>query len=408
VPYTANGEAANAALGASAITRGDEKAYMQAVIDDVNKRGGVAGKKLAPVFFAYDAQSADSRDAQDQAACSAFTEDNHVFATFGGGLTENFDACLKKAGVLKISSGRLIAEDVSYLKRYPTVFNLSVPSQDRMMADQVTTLSRLKYFTGWNASTGQPGPAPVKLGIISIDTPRWAVPLRKVLLPKLAAAGHAVDAANVVEVYNPQTQAETGRTASDLQNATLKFQSNGVTHVVLLDANASLTLLWAPNAKNQRYFPRLAINSGTGAQALKDTGILGNDQLNGAMGLGWFPSIDLPAAETARYATAQTKRCLELIKSKTGQSFSSTNAASLALTKCDMGWFFEQVGRGLGSVTLQSVTQAIEAVGSAYRPALVPASYLSRAQHDAITQGYDLMWNTACTCAKYVGQHRIP
>src|SRR4051812_3012953 len=114
VTYTANGEAANAALGASAITRGDEKGYMKAVIDDINERGGIAGRKLVPVYFAYDAQSAESKDAQDQAACAALTQDNHVFVAFGGGLTENFDACLQKAGVVKLGSGRLINEDAAY------------------------------------------------------------------------------------------------------------------------------------------------------------------------------------------------------------------------------------------------------------------------------------------------------
>lgn len=408
VPYTANGEAANAALGAGAITRGDEKAYMQAVIDDVNGRGGVAGKKLEPVFYAYDAQSADSKDAQDQAACATFTEDNRVFLVLGSGFTENFDACLQKAGVLKIASGKLIAEDGAYFRKYPTVFNLSVASQDRIMADQVSTLARLKYFSGWNPATGQPGSAPVKVGIISVDTPTWSRPLRSVLLPRLAAAGHAVDAANVVEVHNPQNSAETGRTVSDLQNATLRFQSNGVTHVVILDANGSLTLLWAPNAKNQRYFPRLGVNSATGMQALKDSGVLGNDQLNGAVGLGWFPSLDIPAAETPRYATTRTKRCLDLIQRATGKTFTSTNAASLALTKCDMGWLFEHAAKALQSLTLQTATAALEAVAGSYVPALTPAAFVSRSQHDAITQGYDMKWDTSCTCTKYVGQHRIP
>lgn len=409
VPYTSNGDAANAALGAAAITRGNEKDDMRAVIEDINANGGVAGRRLVPVYYAYDAQSADSRDSQDQAACETFTRDNKVFAVFGGGLGENFDACMQKAGVLKLSSGRLIDEDRAYFRKYPTLFNLSVPSQDRMMADQVDTLRRLGYFTGWNPAAGEPGPNPVKIGVLSIDTPTWSRPLRSVLLPALKSIGFAVDPANVYEVYNPQSDAEISRTTTDIQNATLKFQSNGVTHVIMLDANASLTLLFAPGAKNQRYYPRLGMNSATGAQALKDAGVIGNDQLNGAVGLGWFPSLDVPAAETKKYATAETRRCLQVMKERTGQSFDSTNAASLALTKCDMGYFFDQVATGAGPrLNLQQVVASIEAVGGSYKPALVPASFVSSAQHDAITQGYDMRWNTACSCTRYAGQHRIP
>jgi ABC-type branched-subunit amino acid transport system substrate-binding protein len=104
IAYTANGDQANAAIGA-AISRGDERKNAQAVIDQINERGGVAGRKLKPVFYAYDAQSTETSASQDQGACAAFTEDNKVFAVASGGLTETFNGCMQKAGVLRSRPG---------------------------------------------------------------------------------------------------------------------------------------------------------------------------------------------------------------------------------------------------------------------------------------------------------------
>jgi ABC-type branched-subunit amino acid transport system substrate-binding protein len=409
ITYTSNGEEANAAIGASAITRGDERADSQAVIDDINAHGGINGRKLKPIYYAYDAQSSDTRENQDQAACSHFTEDHHVFALLGGGLTENFDACMARAGVLQVSSGTIIDPDRRYLQKYPALFQLGTMTQDRMMADQVTSLRRLGYFSGWNSATGQPGPAQPKLGVLSVDRGTWSRPLHSVLLPALARAGHPVDPANVYSVRVASSQADAANTAADVQNATLKFRSNGVTHVVMLDANGSLTLFFAQSARGQNYYPRIAMNSATGAQALFDAGVIDNKQLNGSVGLGWLPSLDLRSSAGQKYANSATRRCFEVMRKRTGQRFSSTNAASLALSKCDSGWFLAAGLRAVGrDLTLDSAMAAIQRMGRRYESPIIPATYFSPSRHDAAELGFDMRWDTGCRCTRYVGQHRVP
>jgi hypothetical protein len=404
IPYFTNGDAYNAAAGA-AVKNGDPRADGEAVVDDTNAHGGVAGRKLVPVYHAYDANSTEPGASQDQAACSDFTEDHHVFAVLGRS-TDVLNACLNKAGVIHIDSGSIIGPDKRTFASLPLYFNGTV-SQERMMADEVSVLRRTGYFSAWDYTTGMPGALPVKLGVLSLDTPQWERPLVSTLLPGLARAGHAVDQADVIRVHSPKSQAEIGQTVNDVQGAVLKFRSDSVTHVILLDANGSLTLLFAKPAQGQHYFPRLGINSASGVQPLADQGVLGNDQLNGAVGLGWIPSVDLPAAVSPGYATAASKRCLKVMLERTGNDYTST-AAATAFGICDMGNLLAAGIRGAGpGITNTSVRRAIESLGSSFASAALPEEFFGPSRHDGTQRGFDMRWDTDCTCMKYTGSHEI-
>jgi ABC-type branched-subunit amino acid transport system substrate-binding protein len=409
IPYKENGDAANKALGAGAITTGDEKADAQAVIDDINARGGVAGRKLVPVFHAYDAQSTDTYADQDQAACADFTQDHHVFAVAGLGDTDTFFNCMNNAGSMIIDSGPIIYPDLATFARYPYYFELSTLSQERMMADEVNALQRQRYFSGWDFNLAQPGPGKAKLGVLSVDTPQWNRPLQHVLLPALAAAGYAVNPADVVRVHDPASTAEDGQTVTDVQSAVLKFRQDNVSHVVILDANGSVMLLFAGAARGQSYYPRLGVNSATGMQALYDAGVVQSKQLSGAVGLGWLPTIDLSAQAGDRYANSSTKHCLQVIEKRTGQTFTSTNAAGAALSYCDRLYLLADAVNAAGSVIDRDTVRAtIQAMGSRFVPAGAPSAFFSPSRHDAIETGFDMKWDSVCACTKYAGSHRIP
>lgn len=409
VAYTPNSQAANAAIGAAGITSSDQKANAQAVIDEVNARGGVAGRKLVPVWHAYDAQSSQTPDSQDQAACSTFTQDNKVFAA-SGGLTENFSACMERAGVLQVDSGRLIDRDRVFFDKYPNLFDVGTMSQDRMMAEEIAALSRLGYFSGWDATLGTGTQARAKVGILSYDDPSWNRPLDRVMLPGLGRAGYPVDPSLVYRVYKPVIQTEMARTAGEVQNAIVRFRQSGVTHVILLDASGTLTIAYAAGARNQRYLPRLGVNSASGMQALYDSKVLDAQQLNGAVGLGWFPSIDLPAGQGDRYLSGAAKQCRDIIQRRTGQTFTSTNAASLALVACDQIFLVATaINRTGGTVTRNTTRAALEALGGGFTPALIPAALFSPSRHDGLQRGFDMAWDSQCGCTQYRDAgHDIP
>ena len=410
IDYTTNADAANAAIGASGITSGDEKADAQAVIDDINAHGGAAGRKLVPVWHGTDAQSQQTKATQDQEMCTDFTQDHHVFAATALGYTDNFLSCLTKANVLDIFSGDIINPDKAEFQQFPYYIDAGTITQDRAYAALVKSLVRQNYFTGWNPTVGKAGPNPVKIGVLGVDVPQWTRPLKSVLLPALKAAGHPVSSADVRMIYNPGSTTEDSITLRDIANAALKFRQDGVTHVILLDTGGQLLTFFGKDAQSQHYYPRYGVHSGSGLQAIYDAGLVTNDQLNGAVGFAWNPGLDLSASAADKYQTAATKHCLQVMKQRTGQTYTSTNAAALALSYCDELYLLADAINRAGSViNLQTVMTAIEATHFSFQSAGLASTYFGPGRHDGVETGWDQKWDTSCKCNKYVTQpYRIP
>jgi ABC-type branched-subunit amino acid transport system substrate-binding protein len=410
ITYTVDAAAANKALGVN-VSSGDEQADARAVVADINAHGGVAGRTLVPVFHGYDAESTQSRATQDEAACADFTQDHKVFAVAGVGLSDALTACLWKAGVIQASAGQTIGPDRQVFTRYPGFFDLTSLTQDRMMADLVRTLTRLRYFAPWDTAAAAPGGiAPVKVGVLSLDDPSWERPLTHVLLPALKRAGHPVDPRDVYRVHVNDGYGDAGATVADIQSAELRFRSDGITHVVSLDATGGLTLFFEDAAKAQRYYPRLGIDSGASLQTLYDGGSYTSKQLTGALGLGWLPPFDLPAGRGDRYLGQAKTDCLRVIKQRTGQSFADAAAATTALGYCDtlrlIAEAADRAGRVLNATT---ATAAVERLGTRFPTASLPAAFFGPGRHDAAQVGYDMGWGSDCSCMRYLAPgHRIP
>ncbi len=409
VAYPSNGDAANAAIGAAGVTLGDVRSNMQAVINDINERGGIDGRPIEVVYHAYDAQSSDTKSNQDQAACSDFTDDNEVLLVIGSGQGENLDACLAKAGIPQVVTGILLKRDEAYFDRYPTLFDVTGISHDRVLADEASVLARQGYFSGWNAQLGRATPGTAEVGILSIDAPAWSVPLKNTLLPSLARQGVRVDSDNVVEVYTPPSSAEAARTVTDIQNAVLRFRSNGVTHVILMDTDGDLLLLYAQAARLQGYLPRLGLSSASGAQALYDSGVVSDQQLSGSMGVGWRPTLDLPSRTADDYYDRDAQRCLDLLRKETGQIPSSTNAASASLAVCDAAYTVAAALRSVtGDFTTANLVRAFEGLGARIPSANLQQARFGPGRHDAVTVGYDMAWSSSCRCMQFArGSHTI-
>jgi ABC-type branched-subunit amino acid transport system substrate-binding protein len=411
VSYSTGNDEANRALGNN-LTTGDQKADAQAVIDDINTRGGVAGRKLVPVWYDYQTTDARPYTTIDNEACAHFTQDNHVFAVAGDGITENFAACVTKAGAMMVASAsQIIDPDQAYFDRYPYVFNVGYLTQDRMMAEEVRSLVRQNWFTGWNSSTGNPASAvPAKIGIISFDTPSWNTPLDHVMLPALRQAGHPVDPANVERVAHPSGTNDIASSVAQIQSAVLKFRQNGVTHVIVLDGNGSMTLHMLNNMRSQHYYPRLGVNSATGMEVLATQYHEDAQSFHGAAGLGWGPILDLPAGKGDRYFTSHTQDCIRMVEKRTGQKFADTNSASVALGECDQLYLLADAINSAGSVVNRdTASAAIEALGGKFPAAGTRGVFFSPSRHDGIEFGYDISFDMSCRCAKYVsGPFRIP
>ena len=120
IGYETNGDAANAAFGATGISQGDPQADAKAVVADINAHGGMAGRQVVPVWHAIDATSTDTYADMDQQTCAAYTQDAHVFAAMDKGLTDNFPACMQHAGAMNFNSGTILYPDQASSSSSPT------------------------------------------------------------------------------------------------------------------------------------------------------------------------------------------------------------------------------------------------------------------------------------------------
>jgi hypothetical protein len=403
VAYQANLDAANKALGGDKVTSGDQVAEVTLLARDINVHGGVGGRRLEVVTYAYDAQSTQPYAVQDQAACAHFTQDVAVFAVIGAGRTAAFEQCMEKVGTAVLGAD-IVRFDSADLRRYAHYFDVQQLDLDRLVSAFADELTEHGWATGWDPALARPASTKAKVGIVAFDAPRYVQAVRTGLTPRLRARGLVVEDADLVLVGEPSSQADLGGPAAQVQNAVLRFVQHHVTHVVLLDSHGGLTQVFLNAADGQRYHPRYGMESGSGTQALLDGGIIRASQLAGARGLGWIPTLDLPSAanpDNGRWSSDDRRRCISLMKAG-GQAFTSTNAESIALLYCDQ---LRLLDRALDAVpatpTLSAFTTAVEALGSGAPKASLGAASYALGKHVGVARGIEWAFDGTCACMTY-------
>ena len=405
IGYETNGDAANAAFGATGISQGDPQADAKAVVADINEHGGIAGRQVVPVWHAINAASNDTYADMDQQTCAAYTQDAHVFAAMDKGLTDNFPACMQHAGAMNFNSGTILYPDQAELQQFPYYFDAGTLTTDRVFQQLPRSLTTMGYFNGWDANLGQASSAAAtKVGVLTYDHPEWNRALPR-LLSGLASAGHAVSPDDVIKVQWPNSTSDTRNLVTAVGNAELKFRQDGVNHVILLDANGLQLLFFSRAAQGQHYYPRYGLDSGSGAQTLESGSDVDPQQLNGAVGFGWSPGLDLTPSAAAKYEPPRMKACLQMIDKRTGQDLEGQpNAAGIAVSFCDvmylLKWGVEHAGQ---SITRDTVRAALEHAGTSYPAVEFLQEYYGPNRHDGVQVGWNFAWDSSCTCTKYVG-----
>src|SRR5205085_4856986 len=125
-----NCAAADAAFRAAGLSTGDTKRENKIVIDDINAHGGVAGRKLEPVWHELDGASTATYDTLAQQTCDDWTQDHKVFVAFAGG-TESLLQCLHNRGVVAVQDD-LSSADAATFRRYPYYVEVGTLNLDRI------------------------------------------------------------------------------------------------------------------------------------------------------------------------------------------------------------------------------------------------------------------------------------
>jgi len=411
LPYAVNSKAAASALGVAGdgVGGGDDRQQWKIVLEDINAHGGVLGRKLVPVFHAFDSTDPAPFAQQEEQACSDWTQDHKVFAVIAqeADPSETLLACVHKAGAAQVYVDLTRSDDRTFAK-YPYYLEAGTLRMDRVATVWPGSLARQGFFTGWNTTTGAPGPQPVKVGVVSFGDPTTVRAVRQFLKPALRAVGHPLADENWVQVSYPTGPADNAGSISETQAATLKFSSSGVTHVLPFDSQgAGMGAFFAQGADSQKYYPRYGLNTGVGAQTLHDTGNLWPaSQLRGAMGFGWVPLLDLPFDANPNdgpFSSDSRRACIALM-SKNGEDMSSAIVQRQAIAKCDEVRFLKQALEAGGAPNREALVLGAHRLGSGFRSGLTFTTRYDGSHHDGVAAVRDFAWTPSCSCFRYTGR----
>ena len=370
---------------------GDTNRQQRILLDDINRRGGVGGRRLRPVYFRVSEQTSESYASLEQRACATWTEDGHVFAVLAHplvGTSDNLRSCLEKRGVIVI--GGLDPADVDTYRQFPHYVGTGSPELQRQAHLLIDVLVEQRYF----------GPDAVA-GLLTYDMPAFRRAADRVIAPRLEARG--VPLATTAYVNPPQSTASVADMQAAIAAAALRMRSDGVTHVIVLDVSGGLTYTFMQTAENQRYRPRYGLTTGSGGQLTAT--LVPKAQLEDAVTAGWLPVIDVgPAAPGG--AAPGFGECAQLMRHN-GEMLDSSAAQRAASHSCDVFSVFAGAMAASPSAHADAFIAGLDRLGNTVPSAQVLSLRYGPGRRDGVDAVRATVFDAGCGCFGYVGPLKV-
>ena len=369
----------------------EEKDVYDAIVAGLNAQGGLAGRRIVPVYAKTDTAS-NNWEVDFATACATFTQDDKVDVVLGYVFNyfASFEACLAKKGIPHLTTSFNIP-DAQELNSFPLMFALSTPTIERRALAKIDGAVATGYLTKTS-----------KIGIISDTCPGTDRSLRGVVLPALKRAGLTVGATAQLNCVNGASG--NGGAVSALQNAVLAFRSNGVDRVMIHGVSEGPPLLlFATSAESQGYRPGYVMSS------LAQLAILGGqmprEQTRNVRGFGWLETQDVPPRAYAKPNALQS-RCLGILLERDIKPTAAADYA-FAYNLCEAAFVYEAaLQKSEGRSDGPAVKAAVEGLGRTSSTFNLGGSAFSADRDDAVTVARPLVWRESCGCHEYQGSAR--
>jgi hypothetical protein len=379
-------------LGLNNLDPGDQEADANAMADVINRTGGIDGRRLVLAFY-NEATFAllASPDTQAAEACTHFTEDRPVAAVINSVTiidTPAFKACFARHGVPVFEGSQQPVDAAALQQLGGDIISVLSPSYNDVAPTMVARLRAQGYFGRWNTSTGEPGSAPVRVGILTPHDPTGAT-AADLLSAALSRAGYPP-----VETYS---YSSSGAGSGTEASAAFQFRARGITHVIGTGLN---TYLFMTPAETAGYRPRYGVSTFNAPGVLLQNNVP-KAQLTGALGIGTDPTADVDAAHDPGDVNPAEGACLSTMRAA-GQTFTGKRLAeAVALFDCDVFRLFRRsviAGHGLDQA---SILRGVGITGPDFKPAETFSSGLAPGRDALAGSARDLGWSTACECFHY-------
>ncbi len=371
---------ATKALGVDGLATGNGTNQAKAAVVLLNSRGGLAGHKVVPVIFEYDATG----DANNQfaAACSKFFDDHKVRALVSALSLPPLRACAAKQGVPFVSSGNRTTS-AAEIARYPLT---ALPPQMSLERTVAAWLPSLKA-QGWFA----PGS---KIGLVYNEDLDYAG------VPALVERGLKDLGLVLTDKQSMPGTDDTSRVSSASsagQSAALRFASDGIDRVLALDKSGQALTYFGLAAQNQGYYPAYGLTSLSLPSLLRT--VFSARQLENARAIGWSPGVDVPVKAQPNLGANSTS-CLKAM-SDAGEDMNSSGTRFSALATCD-GVLLLAAAWTDSTLSPSTFLSGLRALGRGYPPVLTFASDFSN-HVDGASAYRPLAFDAGCDCFAYTG-----
>ena len=250
----------------------------------LNGHGGIAGRRIEPVYVLVDATNPDGAS-EAQRACAALTQDHHVDVVLAGGmLSDVFLSCLQQKGVSSFDTTPWLWDHVQ-LALHPNVYAIDALSEERYAAALVNVaLDRGVLKQGDT------------LGVLTEDCPWGPRVYNNTVVPLAKSHGVKTEMATF-KCAQSLSGTAVAQATSDAQQAVLKFRTAGVTHVIVLTAaEGFIVVQFQNNAGGQKYYPKYLITSNAFPynNGRRDGAVMfAADAVANMSGIGFKPYIDI-------------------------------------------------------------------------------------------------------------------
>lgn len=358
VAYETNAQAYGAAYGIS-LSNVDQKAQAQGIVNYVNAHGGVAGRKLVPVWHAVDMAAGLHGANLGQQTCDAFTQDATVFAA----VTESApnDDCMSQRNtpVIDSSLGTSTEEATKYADY---LYGPSALFSNRSMHAYVSGLNQQGFFDHMPNNLGCSASSP-KIGVVIFDQEKDQ--LAPVLNGEFSAIGKSVGDWGYI-----------AGDSSNVQQVVLKFKQDCVTHVITPDYSP---LLFANAAANQSYYPMWGVTSAQSPSLLASN--LNASELAQTWLVGWSPLADVSAANDPGPLGPDARLCIAIMKD---QGLPTDRLAmGSAYSLCDSFFVLKAALDNASALTPHGLRLAYEGIGAWDSPTTFRAR-LGPGRHDGV------------------------
>jgi ABC-type branched-subunit amino acid transport system substrate-binding protein len=236
-------------------------------------------------------------------------------------------------------------------------------------------------------------PASAKVGILRYEETSYARAEKSL---RKALASHGLSAITSTVSYSDASSAQ-----RDAAAAVLRFQTQGVTHVMVLDNSGGITYAFMQAAESQRYRPFYALTTNNSPQALAQLAPAG--QLAKAQAVSWWngdvgtrtDQMSPPAVPASRAA------CLKIMAD--AKVDASGSATGTALITCDQLLILKAVLDRGATPSAAGMTAVLERLGTSYASPLSYGSRFGPGRHDAAHVTRRIRFDAGCSCWLYAG-----